>query len=152
MDELDWEIRLVDKFIGGLDKLGSDEETTYTFHIFPGQETYELGSKEDGTIVINSNGSPGSMSHETAHAIQYANGELSLVTPGGTDFLFSSREAIETEAYGVQLLIGGRESMPRSSRGGYPSKLSDITPRWVGGLLQEKTGQPVYGDLYHKYK
>lgn len=152
MDELDWEIRLVDKFIGGLDKLGSDEETTYTFHIFPGQETYELGSKEDGTIVINSNGSPGSMSHETAHAIQYANGELSLVTPGGTDFLFSSREAIETEAYGVQLLIGGRESMPRSSRGGYPSKLSDITLRWVGGLLQEKTGQPVYGDLYHKYK
>ena len=153
MNELELSKVRVDNFIDGLGKIEKDIQTTYTYNIDPGKDVYQLSSKTDGTIVINTSGNTGNMAHETSHAIQHVNGEISVKMAGTTSFNYhaTSQESLETEAYTVQYLIGGQSSMPTSSRGGIPSRVGQITPRWVGGLL-DRNYKPVYSDLYKKYK
>lgn len=105
----------------------------------------------DFTNVINSDGSLPNQIHETTHAIEHVEGKIIFDAPG-TLRRFQprmSQEMSETNAYATQFVI--TRVLPHSTRGGIPLELKNIIPLWVSGILG-LDGQPVYPDLYNRYK
>lgn len=105
----------------------------------------------DFTNVINSDGSLPNQIHETTHAIEHVNGDI-YFKEVGTTLLFDKKRShglSEADAYATQFVI--TRVLPYSTRGGIPLELKNIIPLWVSGILG-LDGQPVYPDLYNRYK
>jgi RHS repeat-associated protein len=142
-----YEASLLDNFNKGIEGIRLDETTNYTFTTVD-RPVAELNSRIDGTIVIENVGIFENRVHETVHAIQYFNKEVTLKTPGGRNFIYPSKEAIELPAYRTQFLMekpkavpAGTPAIPRGhSLYGHPKSLLEINSQWLKRIPNPTTG------------
>ncbi|MDR1154256.1 MAG: DUF6443 domain-containing protein [Bacteroidales bacterium] len=146
-----YEAGLLDNFDKGIEGIRLDETTNYTFTTVDGPVA-ELNSRIDGTIVIENVGTFENRVHETVHAVQYFNKEVILKTPGGRNFIYPSKEAIELPAYRTQFLMekpkavpAGTPAIPRGhSLYGHPKSLLEINSQWLKRIPNPTTGGRLY--------
>jgi hypothetical protein len=103
---------ILSNFNEGITQL-SNSKTTYTFNTVEQGITATLSSMADGTIVVNNYGTTGNRAHETTHAIQYNNGNISFKKLGGNivNFYIDYR-ALEIQAYRTEYSIVQRKKYP----------------------------------------
>jgi RHS repeat-associated protein len=126
----------------GIDQLESSE-TTYTFNTVSGPSA-QLGSRSDGTVVINNFGTNGSKLHETIHAVQYDNGAMTFNPLGSTNVIFHvTPRYLEIPAYKAQYSI---QSLTVPNR---PRSIFGITDEWVKSI-KDGNGKFIYTDDNYK--
>jgi RHS repeat-associated protein len=147
LDNVQAQEKILSNLNDGITKLGTSK-TTYTFNTSEKGTTAKLSSNEDGTIVINNYGNTGSRAHETTHAIQYDNGNISFDKLGSDVINFhTDYRKLEIEAYSTEYAItGGR--VP-SSTARYPRTIFDLNNEWLYGI-KDATGIYIYSPENYK--
>jgi RHS repeat-associated protein len=126
----------------GITQLGSSK-TIYTFNTVKEGTTALLSSNSDGTIVINNYGTAGNRAHETTHAIQYDNDEISFSPLGSNNVKFhSDYRVLELQAYRTEYSI--TNGIVPSSDAKYPRTIFGITLQWLYKLKDINTGTYRY--------
>ena len=126
----------------GITQLG-DSKTSYTFNTVEAGTTATLSSMSDGAVVINNYGTTGNRAHETTHAIQYDNGEISFKDLGSNIIQFhSDYRELEIQAYATQYSI--TNGVVPSSDARYPRTVFGITLQWLYGLKDPNSGNYIY--------
>ena len=134
--------KILSNFNEGITQLGNSS-TVFTFNTVEHGTTAALSSMSDGTVVINNYGTVGNRAHETTHAIQYDNGEISFSKLGGSDVKFhSDYRGLEIQAYGTEYSI--TNGIVPSSDAKYPRTVFGITIQWLYGLKDPNTGEYHY--------
>lgn len=131
IDDLSYQLELLSDFLEGIKELEDDEDIKYTFN--PSDNCLQINTfvEIDGVITINYQDHPmigfANMLHETTHAIQHYNGQLTYKT------------IIECEkmAYSTQYAFS-----PESFRyiDNYLLPSSHISEEWVRGVSVSVNG------------
>ena len=128
----------------GIAQLG-DSKIVYTFNTVEDERIIYFSSREDGTIIINNDGTIGSRTHELVHAIQYDNGAFRFDPLGSTDIIGIGVLLREIPVYVTEFSITeGKLPFSYSKR---PRKAQDITPDWLFGIPYPGTNQSLYGQF-----
>jgi RHS repeat-associated protein len=123
----------------GITQLGNSQ-TAYTFNTVKDGTTAMLSSMSDGAIVINNYGTVGNRAHETTHAIQHDNGEITFNELGTNKALIKSPMVSEIQAYRTEYSI--TNGLVPSSDEKYPRTIFGITLKWLYGVKKPDGSYP----------
>lgn len=117
-----------------------DDVPKFTFNKVAGDKGGTDVNRVTGVIIMGVTNRQGNKVHEVSHGWHQS--------PKGKH---EAEEADETRAYTAQY-AADPSSMPLSVSPWPVQSIWDVTGRYVGGILDPKTGEALYKESYKKYK